>query len=94
MLVVINSSKKLHRAKVRGIIGRYCWRLARDVWIWPKASIPYDLEKEIEESRASYTVIFIWRDNSSLTGLGVRILGASNRYTEENLFRVITKSLR
>ena len=36
MIVIINDCLKEKSDRARAIIGRYCWRIAKDVWVWPK----------------------------------------------------------
>jgi hypothetical protein len=87
MLIVINDSPKVWSSKVRAVIGRYCWKVARDVWVWPKSSIRHEIICELEIYSKQVRVLFIWKDGKKPMGFEHTSFGAmKRRQTSEGLF--------
>ncbi|MFZ3228999.1 MAG: hypothetical protein WA160_02250 [Pseudobdellovibrio sp.] len=92
MIVIINDSLKLKSLKVRPIIGRYAWRIAKDVWIWPKPIVREEIIKELEDITLDITVIFIWTNKKSEFGYDLHIHGnATSRQTSLGFFNFLSE---
>lgn len=84
MLVIFNDSPKKYSKQVRALVGRYCWKIARDVWVWPQASIRYDILKSLRECSEPMRIIFVWKDSTA--ELGYRFKTAGNMHSRQNEF--------
>jgi len=92
MLVIYNDSHKNLSKEVRGIVGRYCWKISRDLWIWPKASIRFEIENELKNCYNSLRVIFLWKDSSSELGYRYKLIGGlKSRQNKFGLFNHFKK---
>jgi hypothetical protein len=92
MLVVFNDSPKHLSKQVRGIIGRYCWKIGRDLWIWRKPSIKDDIIKCLEEIDPEIRILFIWKDSKKPLGFQVQVFGdLKARQTHDGLFNHFIK---
>lgn len=92
MLVIYNDSPKKHSKEVRGIVGRYCWKIARDLWIWPKASIRFEIENELKLSENKLRIVFLWRDNKSELGYRFKFIGGlKSRHNKFGFFNHLEK---
>ena len=87
MLVIINDCLKEKSDKARAIIGRYCWRIARDVWVWPKNGIRKDILQELKKVNMDFRVVFIWSDAGHHLGFRSYLFGnLKSRQTNEGVF--------
>ena len=87
MLVIINDGLKENSDKARAVIGRYCWRIAMDVWVWPKNGIREDILQELKKLSGEIRVVFVWSDSSHHLGFRSCILSnLKTRQTAEGLF--------
>ena len=87
MIVIINDALKEKSDKARGVIGRYCWRVAMDVWVWPKNGIREEIIKELEKINAKFRVVFIWSDATHHLGFRSYVFGdLKSRQTDEGIF--------
>ena len=87
MIVIINDGLKVKSDKARAIIGRYCWRIAKDVWVWPKNGIREEILKELKKANADFRVVFIWSDSTYYLGFRSYVFGELNsRQTDEGIF--------
>jgi hypothetical protein len=87
MLIIINDSPKIFSKKVRAIIGRYAWRVSRDVWIWPKISIRLNVIDELEQHKEKISIIFLWPDKNTEFGFSHYVHGNfANCHTEHGFF--------
>ena len=87
MLVIINDCLKQKSDKARAIIGRYCWRIAMDVWVWPKNGIRENILKELQKVNADFRVVFIWSDSTHHLGFRSYVFGdLKSRQTDEGIF--------
>ncbi len=87
MIVIINDALKEKSHKARGIIGRYCWRIAMDVWVWPKNGIREDILKELRKNNEDFRVVFIWSDGTHHLGFRSYVFGdLKSRQTDEGIF--------
>jgi hypothetical protein len=75
MLVVFNDSPKEYSKLARGIIGRYCWRIARDLWIWPTSGLRFDIIKDLEQCNDPLRILFFWKDNRKELGFDFYVFG-------------------
>ena len=92
MIIIINDSLKDNSKKIRAIIGRYTWRVARDVWIWPKQSIRTDILNELKNYQAGVRILFLWPDSNMEFGYNFHIHGqAKHRQTEHGLFNHLSE---
>lgn len=92
MLIVINDSLKENSKKIRAIIGRYTWRVSRDVWIWPKQSIRNDILLELKSHQAGIRVLFMWPNKNTEFGYEFFVHGeAKHRQTENGLFNHLSE---
>jgi hypothetical protein len=92
LLVIINDSLKENSKKVRAIVGRYAWRVSRDVWIWPKQSLKYDILEELKAHQDGVRVLFIWPSKKMEFGYELIIHGqAKHRQTEYGLFNHLSE---
>ena len=66
MIIVINHTPKLKSSVIRGLIGRYLWRVGRDIWIWPKASIRYNVWEQLDKLDFPIAVEFYWKSKNYL----------------------------
>ncbi len=73
MLVIFNDSPKNRSKLVRGIVGRYCWKISRDLWIWPKKSIKDDIIESFKKSNQDIRVLFLYKDTTNVHGFRVEI---------------------
>ena len=76
MLVAFNDSPKSLSRHIRPAIGRYMWRIDRDLWVWRDASLRHDVISEIEKLGNEVRVILIWKASQSELGYEFQILGA------------------
>ena len=87
MIVIINDSPKEKGKRIRGIIGRYCWKVSRDVWVWSKASMRTEIKNELLKYDDKMRVIFIWKESRSELGFNFEMVGNLNsRSTKFGLF--------
>ena len=87
MIVVINDGLKVKSDKARAIIGRYCWRVGKDVWVWPKNGIREEILKELKKTNADLRVVFIWSDSTYYLGFRSYVFGElKSRQTDEGIF--------
>jgi hypothetical protein len=87
MIIFINDSPKKHSKQARAIIGRYCWRIARDVWIWRRSSIRNEIEQCLKDCIDPIRVIAIWKDSNSELGFSFKQYGElSSRQTHFGIF--------
>ncbi len=92
MIVIINDSPKILSKKIRPIIGRYAWRIGRDVWIWPTKSVRQDILQELKSHAEGLRVIFVWPDKSKELGYDFFIHGdATHRQSELGLFNHLSR---
>lgn len=92
MIVIINDYLKEKSDKSRAIIGRYCWRIAKDVWVWPKNGIKGEILKELEKINMDVRVVFIWSDSSHHLGFRSYVFGElKSRQTNEGIFNHLLK---
>lgn len=75
MIVVINNTPGTVSVKIRAILGRYLWRISRDVWVWPKSSIRYDLIRAVEELKPKISIILIWNEKRTYLRFNFKIFG-------------------
>jgi hypothetical protein len=75
MLIVYNDSPAVYSKQVRGIIGRYCWKIARDIWIWPQASIKTEIQEDLKQCKDTIRVIFVWKNNQCELGFELTVFG-------------------
>jgi hypothetical protein len=75
MIIFINDSPKKFSRQARAIIGRYCWKVARDVWIWTSSGIRYEIENELLNCQDPIRVIAIWKDSKSEVGFSFKLYG-------------------
>ena len=89
MLIVINDSPKKRTDKVRGVVGRYCWKIARDVWIWPRRTPMEQIIQELSQYSFEVRVQFFWKDSKSELGFDHRTFGVmGSRQTSNGLFNL------
>lgn len=87
MIVIINDCLKEKSDRARAIIGRYCWRIARDVWVWPKNGIREEILKELKKVNTDFRVVFIWSDSTHHLGFSSCVFGElKSRQTDEGIF--------
>ena len=87
MIVIINDALKQKSDKARAVIGRYCWRIARDVWVWPKNAVREEILTELGKINADFRVVFIWSDSSHHLGFRSFVFGdLKSRQTQEGIF--------
>ena len=87
MVVIINDCLKEKSDKARAVIGRYCWRIAKDVWVWQKDGIREDIVKELRKIDADFRVVFIWSDRTHHLGFRSFVFGdLKSRHTDEGIF--------
>ena len=92
MLVIYNDSPKNKSKIVRAVVGRYCWKISRDLWIWPKAAIRFEIENEVSINKESLRVILVWKDSKSELGYRYKFIGDSNsRQNKFGLFNHFKK---
>ena len=92
MIVIINDCLKEKSDKVRSVVGRYCWRIARDVWVWPKNGVRVEILKELEKINEDFRVVFIWSDSSHHLGFRSHVFGdLKSRQTNEGIFNHLVK---
>lgn len=92
MIVIINDCLKEKSDKARAIIGRYCWRIARDVWVWPKNGIREEILEELKKADADFRVVFIWSDSNYHLGFRSYVFGElESRQTKEGIFNHLLK---
>ncbi len=92
MLVIINDSLKVNSKKIRAIIGRYAWRVSRDVWIWPKQGIKNDILEELKIHENGIRILFLWPNRNMEFGYEFYIHGNANqRQTEMGLFNHLSE---
>lgn len=76
MLVALNFTEKSGSGRIRGILGRYLWRVGRDVWIWPYSSIMDDVIEELDRHSKYGSVVFYWKRSTKNTGFESRVFGS------------------
>ena len=87
MIVIINDCLKAKSDKARAVIGRYCWRIAKDVWVWPKNGVRDEILKELKKVNADFRVVFIWSDSTYYLGFRSYVFGElKSRQTDEGIF--------
>ena len=87
MLVIINDCLKEKSDKARAVIGRYCWKIARDVWVWPKNSMRENILQELRKANGDFRVVFIWPDRRRPLGFQSYVFGdLKSRQTDEGVF--------
>ena len=92
MIVIINDCLKEKSDKSRAIIGRYCWRISKDVWVWPKNGIREEIINEFKKTNADFRVVFIWSDSTHHLGFRSYVFGELNsRQTDEGIFNHLLK---
>ncbi len=75
MLVIINDSPKDHSRHVRAIIGRYLWKVGRDIWVWSDASMRFQVIQEISKYDRDIRVVIIWKCSQEIMGFAVEFVG-------------------
>ena len=92
MIVIINDCLKEKSDEARAIIGRYCWRIARDVWVWPKNGIRENIINELKKTNLDFRVVFIWSNSSHHLGFCSYVFGElKSRQTDEGIFNHLLK---
>ncbi len=92
MIVIINDGLKEKSDKARAIIGRYCWRIAKDVWVWPKNGIREDIINELKQTNLDFRVVFIWSNATHHLGFSSYVFGElKSRQTDEGIFNHLLK---
>ena len=69
MIIAINETPGRMRHLARGVIGRYMWRVGRDVWIWSDVSLRHHLIPVLTKLQIERKLIIIsWKNSKQAVG--------------------------